>query len=77
MNRHRDPDEDVELGARVEARTRGASHAAVFVVRVPRDLLVRMTEFGQGRGMTVSEVLLHGAERLTRARKNHPADSSD
>lgn len=58
-----DPDEDVELGAHVEARARGAAAGAV-VVRVPRDLLARTIEYGRLRGMTVSEVLRHGAESL-------------
>ncbi len=59
-----DPDEDVELGAHVEARARGAAAGAVVAVRVPRELLARMSEYGRPRGMTASEVLRHGAERL-------------
>lgn len=66
MSRQRqmhDPEEEVELGEEV-AVTKRPSGAAVVGVRVPRDLLVRINEYGQLRGMTVSEVLRHGAERL-------------
>ncbi len=59
-----DPEEDVELGAHVEARARGAAAGAVVAVRVPRDLLARMSEYGRLRGMTVSEILRQGAEIL-------------
>jgi hypothetical protein len=59
-----DPDEDVELGAFVGARARGGAAGAVVAVRVPRDLLARMSEYGRPRGMTVSEVLREAAERL-------------
>ena len=68
-----DPDEDVELGAHVEARARGAA-GAVVAVRVPRDLLARMTEYGQLRGMTVSEVLRKGADRLIGGTVDLPAN---
>lgn len=63
MNRSADPEEDIELGAQVEARTRGSA-GAVIAVRVPRDLLARINEFAKLRGMTVSEVMREGAERL-------------
>ena len=58
-----DPEEDVELGAQVEARTRGTA-GAVVAVRVSRDLLARISEYAKLRGMTVSEVMREGAERL-------------
>ena len=58
-----DPEEDVELGAQVEARTRGTA-GAVVAVRVPRDLLARISEYARLRGLTVSEVMRDGAERL-------------
>ncbi len=63
MNRSNDPEEDVELGAQVEARTRGTA-GAVVAVRVPRDLLARISEYASLRGLTVSEVMREGAERL-------------
>jgi len=63
MNRPLDPEEDVELGAQVEARTRGTG-GAVIAVRVPRDLLARIGGYARLRGLTVSEVMREGAERL-------------
>jgi len=63
MSRSVDPEEDVELGAQVEARTRGTA-GAVVAVRVPRDLLARISEYAKLRGLTVSEVMREGAERL-------------
>lgn len=63
MNQSIDPEEDVELGAQVEARTRGTA-GAVVAVRVPRDLLARISEYASLRGLTVSEVMREGAERL-------------
>jgi hypothetical protein len=70
-----DPDEDVELGALVEARGRGVAAGSVVAVRVPRDLLVRMTEYGRPRGMTVTDVLRWGAERLVRGTVDEAADN--
>ena len=58
-----DPDEDVELGAQVEARTRGSA-GAVVAVRVPQDLLTRISEYAKFRGLTVSAVMREGVERL-------------
>jgi hypothetical protein len=58
-----DPEEDIELGAQVEARTRGTP-GAVVAVRVPRDLLARISDYAKLRGVTVSEVMREGAERL-------------
>lgn len=63
MSRSIDAEEEVELGAQVEARTRGTA-GAVVAVRVPRDLLARISEFARLRGLTVSEVMREGAERL-------------
>jgi hypothetical protein len=63
MSPNVDPEEDVELGAQVEARTRGRA-GAVVAVRVPRDLLARISEYAKLRGLTVSEVMREGAERL-------------
>lgn len=63
MSRSVDPEEEVELGAQVEARTRGTA-GAVVAVRVPRDLLARISEYAKLRGLTISEVMREGAERL-------------
>jgi len=63
MSRSGDPEEEVELGAQVEARTRGTA-GAVVAVRVPRDLLARISEYAGLHGLTVSEVMREGAERL-------------
>lgn len=71
-----DPDEEVELGTWIEARTRGAPHLAVFAIRVARDLLTRMTEYGDERSMTVSEVILQGAERLVGVQSDEPTNVS-
>ncbi|MEO7296926.1 MAG: hypothetical protein ABIZ57_12390 [Candidatus Limnocylindria bacterium] len=57
-----DPEEHVELGAQVEARTGGTAGANV-AVRVPRDLLARISAYASLRGLTISEVLREGAER--------------
>jgi hypothetical protein len=59
----RDPEEDVELGEEVSAE-KPPSGAAVVAVRIPRDLLARMSDYGKLRGLTTSEVLRQGAERL-------------
>ena len=58
-----DPETDVQLGAQVEARTRGTA-GAVIAVRVPRDLLARISDYAAIRGMSVTEVFREGAERL-------------
>jgi len=63
VSRSIDPEEDVELGAQAVARTRGTA-GAVIAVRVPRDLLARIGEYARLRGLTVSEVMREGAERL-------------
>ncbi len=59
-----DPEEDVELGEHVGARARGATAGAIVAVRMPRDVLARMSEYGRLRGMTASEILRQGAEIL-------------
>jgi hypothetical protein len=63
VNRDDGPEEEVDLAAQVEARTRGTA-GAVVAVRVPRDLLVRISEYANLRGQTVSEVMREGVERL-------------
>lgn len=37
----------------------------MIAVRVPPDLLARITEYARARGLTVSEVLRRGAEQVT------------
>jgi len=63
VNRGDGAEEEVDLGAQVEARTRGTT-GAVVAVRVPRDLLARISEYANLRGQTVSEVMREGVERL-------------
>jgi len=63
VNRGDGAEEEVDLGAQVEARTRGTA-GAVVAVRVPRDLLARISEYANLRGQTVSEVMREGVERL-------------
>jgi hypothetical protein len=58
-----DSEEQVELGHEV-AHRRKPSGGAVVAVRVPRDLLERMNAYGKLRGLTVSDVMRQGAERL-------------
>jgi len=60
-----DPDEDVELGSLVEAKTT-KGRAAVVAVRMSPDLLARINDYGHAHGMTMSEVLRAGAEQLVR-----------
>lgn len=57
-----DPDEDVQLGAEVEARRRPGS--AIVAVRVSSPLLGRIQTFAESHRMTVSDVLRQGAEAL-------------
>jgi hypothetical protein len=52
--------EAVDLGEEVQVRRRTGS--AVVAVRMSTDLLRRIQEFAQGRGLTVSDVLRIGAE---------------
>ena len=77
MNPSMDPEDDVELAAHVQARARVDAAGAVVAVRVPRDLLARMIEYGRLRGMTMSEVLRHGAESLIDGRAGLPANTND
>lgn len=60
-----DPEEDVELGQEVQAKSTRPS-GPVVAVRMPRDLLARISDYANARNMTVSEVLRQGAERLVR-----------
>ena len=63
MSRSIDPEEEVELGAQVEARTPGTA-GAVIAVNVRRDELARISEYASLRGLTVSEVLREATEGL-------------
>jgi hypothetical protein len=56
-------DESVSLGEIVEAKP-GKSRGAAVAVRLSAELLERINEYAQARGMTVSDVLRRGAERL-------------
>jgi hypothetical protein len=68
-----DSNEDVELGAHVEARVRGIGVGAFVAVQVSRDLLARMNEYGRPRGMTVIDVLLQGVECVIGGTVDPPA----
>lgn len=56
-------DEQVVLGARVSVR-RQKPAGAVVAVRLPRDLLARISEYATARGQSVTNVILEGAEQL-------------
>lgn len=58
--------EEIEIGDRVEA-TVSQGAGAVVAVRVPRDLLVRIQDYGVLRGMSVSAVIREATERLVAA----------
>lgn len=58
-----DQEEDVELGEEVEVRRRPSS-GSLIAVRVGRDLLTRINEYGSARSKTVSQVMREGAEAL-------------
>jgi hypothetical protein len=55
-------DEDVELGDEVQVRRR--TNAALVAVRLSTDLLRRLQEYATERGVTVSDVLRMGAEKV-------------
>lgn len=57
-----DPDAEVDLGEEVQVRRRPGS--GIVAVRVPSELLGRIQRYARGRGLTASEVLRDGAERL-------------
>lgn len=59
MNK-RTHDEEIELGQEVEARRERPS-GPVVAVRVPRDVLARLSEYAAQRSTTVSEVLRQAA----------------
>jgi hypothetical protein len=58
-----DPETDVALGEEV-AWTRRTTGTAIVAVRVSTELLAKMGDYGAERGMTLSDVLRTGAERL-------------
>lgn len=59
-----DLDADVELGELVEAKP-SKGRGPVVAIRLSADLLARVNEYAQARGLTVSEVLRRGAEQIT------------
>ncbi|MGD0018195.1 MAG: hypothetical protein ABSD62_02990 [Candidatus Limnocylindrales bacterium] len=63
MNDEKSEEEAVELGDEVATR-RKPTGAAVVAVRVPRDLLTGISTYAQAHGMTVSDVLREGAQRV-------------
>lgn len=58
-----DIEEDVQVGEVVES-SRRPSGTSLVAVRVPHDLLARISRYAETHGVTVSEVLRRGAERL-------------
>lgn len=58
-----DNEADVELGELVEAK-KSKTGSPVVAVRLSADLLARVNEYAQARGLTVSEVLRRGAEQV-------------
>jgi len=60
-----DPEEDVELGEEVAVRSPRPS-GPVVAVRMSRDLLARISDYAQLRGLTVSDVMREGAAVLIR-----------
>lgn len=63
MNDENLEEEAVELGEEVATRRRPTG-AAVVAVRVPRDLLSGISAYALAHGMTVSDVLREGAQRV-------------
>jgi len=61
-SRQEDREERVELGKRVDARVQALD--SVVALRVSTDMLSRVSQYGELRNMTVSEVFRAGAERL-------------
>ncbi len=55
-----DPDEQVELGEEVSLRRERPS-GPVLAIRIPRDVLARLSDYASRRGMTVSEVVRQAA----------------
>lgn len=56
-------DEEIELGDEVTARRERPS-GPVVAVRVPRDVLAKLSEYAARRGTSVSEVVRQAAIRL-------------
>jgi hypothetical protein len=57
------PDEDVELGTEVRSERERPS-GPVVAIRIPRDVLARLSEYAGRRGTTVSDVVRQAAVRL-------------
>lgn len=62
MTRQR-TDEDVELGAEVSSERERPS-GPVVAIRIPRDVLARLSDYASRRGTTVSDVVRQAAVRL-------------
>lgn len=58
-----DREEDIKLGEMVASKA-SKSRGPVVAVRLSPDLLARLTEYAQARGLTVSEVVRRGAEQI-------------
>lgn len=58
-----DPEEDVELGVEVKTRRERPS-GPVVAVRVPREVLAKLSEYARLRHTTVSDVVRQAAIRL-------------
>jgi hypothetical protein len=59
-----DPELDVELGEQVDVAPRKRKGAALVAVRLSADLLERVDEYARANGLTLSDVLRQGAERV-------------
>jgi Ribbon-helix-helix protein, copG family len=59
----KDHDEDIELGEEVEVRRERPS-GPVVAVRIPRDVLAKLSDYASKRGTSVSEVVRQAAIRL-------------
>lgn len=61
---NRDPELDVELGEQVGAAPRKRTGAAMVAVRLSADLLERVDAYARANGLTLSDVLRQGVERV-------------
>lgn len=56
-------DERVSLGRQVEARLKPPA-GAIVAVRMPRDLLARVSDYASTREMTVSDLIRDALDRM-------------
>ena len=73
MTAEHDPETDVVLGPKVSARRRTGT--ALVAVRVSTALLGDIQAYGSEHGMTLSDVLRSGAERLIRGQSEQQAET--